>query len=297
MGHSLDDLALLVDAMRAGGVRALARAQGVPRSTVSRRLTRLERGLGMQLTRRRTGALSLSDDAQTSFDRLAQLIDEARELAEELGDRSPEPRGVLRLATTPVFADQVLPRVMAKYFAAHPQVRLELLSSMERADLVTERIDVAIRGGPIEDSTSLTARRLAGLSVGLFASPRYKKRRGLPASVGELAEHDLLLSTTRAAGTQWLLQRGNRQESIRVLGKVHANNQSFLTGLCEHGVGIMRAPLHVVRQQLKRRLLVPVLESTWIRGDVFLVFPLNPPPRTRAFVDLAVKEFGLIDRS
>ena len=56
-------------------------------------------------------------------------------------------------------------------------------------------------------------------------------------------------------------------------------------------MGIARAPVHVVREQLKRRALVPVLESTWIHGDVYLVFPLAPPPRTRAFVDLAVATF------
>src|SRR5262245_12634321 len=131
-GHTLDDLALLVDAVRAGGVRAVARAMGVPRSTASRRLARMQQALGAPLTRRGAGPLALSDAAEASFERIAQLVDEARELGAELGRRGKEPQGVLRLATTSVFAGHVLPPVMAKYLARYPRVRLELSTTTER---------------------------------------------------------------------------------------------------------------------------------------------------------------------
>jgi DNA-binding transcriptional LysR family regulator len=291
MGHSLDDLALLVDVVRAGGVRAVARAQGVPRSTVSRRLSRLEDDLGVRLTRRGAGALALSDTAEESFERLARLVDDARELASELSTKGREPHGVLRLATTSIFAEHVLPPIAAAYLAKYPRVRFELLSSTERVDLAAERVDVAIRGGPLDDSSSFTAKRLGTLTVGLFASPGYARKHGLPATPAELATHELLVSTTRSAGAQWGVQRKERREQVRVMGRVHAANENFLLRLAEQGAGIVRTPTYVVQRQVKRGQLVPVLESWWIRSEVHLVYPLGPPPRTRAFVELAVAAF------
>lgn len=292
MGHSLDDLALLVDVVRAGGVRAVARARGVPRSTVSRRLARLEGELGVRLTQRGTGALALSDAAEESFERLARLVDEARDVSAELTTRGREPRGVLRLTTTPTFAEAVLPPITAAYLARYPRVRFELLSSTERVDLAAERIDVAIRGGALDDSTAYTAKRLGELTVGLFASPAYVKRRGAPASPAELGEHDLLVSTTRSAGAHWGVQRRERREQVRVLGRVHAANEHFLLRLCEEGAGIVRSPTYVVAEQVRRGRLVPVLESAWVRSEVHLVYALGAPPRTRAFVELALAAFA-----
>jgi DNA-binding transcriptional LysR family regulator len=292
MGHSLDDLALLVDVVRAGGVRAVARAQGLPRSTVSRRLARLEEDLGVRLTQRGSGALALSDDAEASFERLARLVDEARDLSAELTTRGREPRGVLRMATTPIFAEHVLPDLLATYLAKYPAVRFELLSSTERIDLAAERVDVAIRGGPLEDSTSFTAKRLGTLTVGFFASPAYLARRGTPQSPAELADHDLLVSTTRSAGGQWGVQRKDRREQLRVVGRVHAANENFLLELAERGAGIVRAPTYVVAERLRRGRFVPVLEATWLHSEVNVVYPLGAPPRTAAFVELLVKAFA-----
>ena len=202
MGHTLDDLALLVDVVRAGGVRAVARDLGLPRSTVSRKLQRLETSLGVGLKRKGTGALALSEAAQSTFERLARLVDEAREISDELGNQQTEPRGVLRLATTSLFAENLLPELMTRYLAANPKVRVEVLSSTDRLDLTTERIDVAIRSGPIEDLATWTSKKLrAATTVGLYASPAYLKRRGSPPNVEALGEHELLVSTRRAAGS------------------------------------------------------------------------------------------------
>lgn len=288
MGHTLDDLALLVDVVRAGGVRAVARDLGLPRSTVSRRLQRLEQSLGVGLNRR-GGALALSEAAQSSFERLARLVDEARDVSEELGNQQTEPRGVLRLATTSLFAEHLLPDVMARYLAANPRVRVEVLSSTDRLDLTAERIDVAIRSGPIEDLATWTSKKLrAATTVGLYASPAYLKRRGHPANVEALAEHELLVSTTRAAGTQWVVQRRDRRAPVRVLGRLHSTSENLLLSLCERGAGIVRAPFYAVEDRVRRGRLAPVLESTWVRAEIHLVYPLAAPPRTRAFVACAL---------
>jgi DNA-binding transcriptional LysR family regulator len=227
MGHTLDDLALLVDVVRAGGVRAVARSQGVPRSTISRRLHRLEASLGLTLTRRGAGQLELSEGAQAAFERLARVVDEAREVSGELGDRQRAPSGVLRLATTALFAEHLLPDLMARYLAANPKVRVEVLSSTDRLDLSAERVDVAIRGGPLEDLGSFTSKKLGALTVCLYCSPAYAKRRGLPMSVDALATHDLLVSTSRPAGTQWVLQRRDGRKPVRVLGRLHSTNDNL----------------------------------------------------------------------
>jgi DNA-binding transcriptional LysR family regulator len=293
MGHTFDDLALLVDVVRAGGVRAVARELGVPRSTVSRRLQRLETSLGVRLERR-GGGLVLSEAAQSSFERLARVVDEAREVSDELGSQQAEPRGVLRLATTALFAEHALPDVLAAYLAAHPKVRVEVLSSTERLDLAAERVDVAIRAGPLEDLATWTSRKLGRVTtVGLYASPAYARRRGLPATLEALEQHELLVSTSRPAGTQWVTQRREGRKPVRVVGRLHSTSENLLLSLCERGAGLIRAPAYAVEEQVSRGRLVPVLESTWLRTEIHLVYPLGAPPRTRAFVECALEHFSV----
>lgn len=292
MGHDLDDVALFVDAVRAGGVRAAAAQRGVPRSTVSRRLLRLEKALGVALFQRGSTKLKLTDAGAAHFEQLSRAVDEVRTVCGELSAGAREPRGTLRLATTPAFAECILPELTTRYLALHPRVRVELLTSAERIDLVGERVDLAIRAGAPPDTRALTARRLSPVVIGYYASPEYLRRRGVPESVDALLGHELLVAGAKAGGAEWSFVGDAGVRRVKVEGRVHVDNTAFLRKVAEHGGGIARLPDYQVADALAAGTLVPVLRPHWLRTEVMALFPLRPPAKTRAFLKL----LGQLDR-
>lgn len=278
----LDDASLFIDAVRAGGVRALARQRGVPRSTVSRALNRLETTLGVTLVARASGRLKLTQAGEESFDRLAAAVDEARAMLDELGASGREVRGLLRVTSTPIVGE-LLPKAIAAYLEAHPGARVELLPSSEKLDLEAQRVDVALRAGPPPDSDRFTARRCGKVSLGFFASPRWLKAHGPVASLDAVED---LLVTQRAGGT-WLL--GN--EARRVTARVHADDLSLLQQLCERGLGIARLPLTQAAVAVREGRLAAVLETASLEADVHLVYRVKPPAKVKAFVAACVAAF------
>ncbi|MFO0599963.1 MAG: LysR substrate-binding domain-containing protein [Myxococcaceae bacterium] len=277
----LDDAALFVDAVRAGGVRALARQRAVPRSTVSRALTRLEAALGLKLVLRHTTRLTLTEPGERCFDRLAAAVDEAREALLETGAARREVTGLLRISTTPNFADQLLPELVARFLARHPRASVEVVPASQKVDLEVDRIDVALRAGALADSEHLTARRLGAFTLGFYASPAYVSARGSPSSVAELLGHDLL--ATHRANAAWLVNVNGKTQTVRVSARAHAESTEFLRQLCLRGVGIARLPTWQAEADVRARKLVPVLEPAWLTADLHLVHALKTPARARAF--------------
>lgn len=296
MGHvpSLEDLALFVGVVRAGGFRAAAAERQVPRSTISRRLAALEAQLGFPLLQRTTSKLVLTDLGGEYFERIARVVDEARALAEELGDRGSEPTGTLRVAASQLFAEEVLPPLACEYLQRHPRVRLELVLAPQRMDLIAERIDLAFRTGPLDDASALAARRLGTSINGFFASPAYIERRGRPETPDDLRRHDAILVTQRSAGTTWAYRDGGALASLRLPGRIVVNSYQFAHRACREGAGIARVPTFVVADDLRHGRLVGLLEPHWVHTDVFAVYPRGPAAtrKTRAFLDLVCERFA-----
>jgi DNA-binding transcriptional LysR family regulator len=299
----LDDAALFVDAVRAGGVRALARQRGIPRSTVSRALTRLEETLGLTLVSRRTARLTLTEAGERSFDRLAAAVDDAREALLEAGASRREVTGLLRISTTPNFADVLLPELVARFLERHPKASVEVVPASQKVDLELDRIDVAIRAGALPDSEQLTARKLGTLTLGFYASGEYLQRRGTPATLAELLQHDLVV--THRTNASWLVNVNGKPQTVRVSARAHAENNEFLRQLCLRGVGIARLPTWQAEEDVREGALVPVLESAWLTADLHVLHALKSPARAKAFVAVCsevlakrpLSDWGRRDRS
>lgn len=279
----LDDASMFIDAVRAGGVRALARQRGVPRSTVSRALARLEATLGVTLVARSTGKLRLTEAGEEGFERLAAAVDEARGLLEDLGTSGREVRGLLRVTSTPIVSD-LLARAMAAFLEQHPAARVELLASSEKLDLEATRVDVALRAGPPPDSDRFTARRCGTVTLGFFASPRWLKKHGPVENIDALS--DLLV--TQRSGASWMLGG----ESKRVTARVHADDIELVQALCERGAGIARLSTTRAAPAVRDGRLVPVLEAAWLKAELHLVYRLKPQEKVKAFVAACLGALG-----
>jgi len=201
----LNDIAMFVQVVRSNSFAEAARRLGLPPNTVSRRVQQLEANLGMRLLQRSTRKLTLTSSGQGFYERCAGAVDGLLEAGVEMMTGSREPSGMVRVAAPADFLDFFPMEWVAEFLAAHPRVRLEFVLSDANADLITEQIDVAFRGGPLLDSGYVGRQILDPGSDGLVASPAYIAAHGSPRTLEDLVSHDCVIFAHPSGHATWRL--------------------------------------------------------------------------------------------
>ena len=292
----LNDIALFVQVVRFGSFAEAARRQGLPPNTVSRRVQQLELQVGTRLLQRSTRKLTLTSAGQAFHDRCAASVDGLVEASQELLTGSAEPSGLVRVAAPADFFDFFPLAWVAAFLSAHPRVRLDFVLSDSVADLIADRIDVAIRGGALHDSTYIARQVLGPRSDGLVASPAYVARRGAPLTLQDLAGHDCITFPHPSGLTTWRLtnERG-MEEDVQVTGRFHANTAQALRKATLAGLGIALLPPTMTSSDLLEGQLVHILprhQRTWHALNVVYPSRRHLPPAVAAFITLVMVKLG-----
>lgn len=295
----LNDVATFVQVVRYGSFAEASRRLGVPPNTLSRRVQQLEAQLRTRLMQRSTRNLALTSAGQTFHDRCASAVDGLVEAGEELTSGNQEPSGLVRVAAPANFFDFFLMEWLTEFLAAHPQVRVDFVLSDERADLISDRIDVAVRGGLLEDSGFFARKVLdAGLDA-LVASPAYIAARGAPGTLQELSDHDCLGFGHPSGRATWRLSGPDgRATDVQVAGRFSGNTVQALRKAALAGLGITLLPSSMTRCDLRAGVLVPVLPGYHREGHgVNLVYPSRRhlPLAVSAFIDLVIDKLGAVE--
>lgn len=291
-----NDLLLFAKVVDEGSFSRAAERMGLPKSTLSRRITALETELGERLLLRTTRKLSLTDFGHGVLEHARQMAAEVEAAAALAQQRQIEPSGRLRVSMPGDLANVALVPFLDAFVARYPSVELEIDLSPRRVDLIGENFDLAIRMGKLGDDASLAARRLAVFSAGLYASPRYLARRGTPSEPEALMEHDALrLLARNGEPLSWILSRGEQRWEGIPPGRVTANSPDLLIRLARTGAGIAVVPDHYAQAYVERGELVRVL-ADWNTPSTtaWAVFPGRRlmPARTRVFLDMLAAEFA-----
>lgn len=282
---SLDDLALFVSIVEAGSLAGAARSAGLPKSSVSRRLAALEADMGVDLIRRSTRRLAITEPGQALFDRCRPLVQELRAAPIELLDAGGETHGRLRVTATGAFGRRFIGPVLAEFLEHNPRVSADLVLLDRPVDLIDEGFDLAIRMGPLADS-GLMRRKLVDLERVLCAAPSYLDRAGPIGSLDEVRRHQAVVSLE---GNRWAFSVGSQTRQINPNGRFAGNQLETLLDAVLSGCGLAVLPLFLVADNLKRGRLVRLLpETPPIVGMATLLWPAsrNLPVRTRQFIDL-----------
>jgi DNA-binding transcriptional LysR family regulator len=278
----LNRIAVFARVVEAGSFTAAAAALGVRKSSVSRSVAALEETLGIRLLQRTTRRLSLTDAGAAYYARARDALaglEEARRAASSVG---AEARGVVRI-TAPVDLAGDLGKVTSAFVRAHPAVRVEVSLTSRFADLVKEGFDLAVRAGPLVDS-SLLARKLGETEIGLFASPAYLDRAGRPRRLSDLARHDCILYRAAGATAVWRLSGPRGEEEVSVRGGVETDEYAFVRASAREGAGIAFTPIGMVASLVEGGDLERVLPRYALRGaPVHIVWP------SRGFEPAAVR--------
>ena len=287
-------LAALVKVVQAGSFTRAAEAMRTQKAHLSRVITHLERELGVRLLERTTRSLSLTEVGREIFERAVGILG-AVEDAERVAQRMlAEPRGVLKLTCGVEFGVIAVSRWIDAYLQRYPQVSVDADFTGRVIDIVHEGFDLAIRVGELPDSR-LAARRLGELHYGLFASPDYLARRGIPGSPEELAQHDLLVFTAGSHRVGWRLVQGSENRRIEAPARLRINNSFAVRDAAIQGLGIAQLPALVANAALSSAQLTRVLPDWHPPAvPVHALFPSNRylTPKVRAFIDHAVHAFS-----
>lgn len=281
---NLDDLALFVGIVDAGSLAAAARAAGLPKSSVSRRLVALETRLNTRLVQRSTRKLSLTDAGHRLYERCSPLVAEALAAEADVRSESTEPRGVLRVTATGAFGRLYVGPLLGEFLARYQDVSAELSLLDRTVNLIEEGFDVAIRMGELDDS-DLIGRKLGDIERMLCAAPAYLERMGDVAELGDLKRH---VTLSALSGNRWRFTVGDRVTSVMANGRLVSNQIEVLYAATLQGCGIAVLPRFLVLDDLTSGRLVKLLpETPPTNGAAQALWPSrrNVSARTRSFVD------------
>jgi DNA-binding transcriptional LysR family regulator len=286
----LNDMALFVEVAHTRSFRRAADATGVPNSTLSRRISALEKAIGLRLLHRTTRKVELTEAGQLYYERCRRIVEEARIAHEQLGEMLAQPSGVLRASLPVDFATIYMAPLIAEFARRYPGIAFDFDLTPRRVDLVTEPFDVAIRMGELADS-HLIARLLARLSVQVYASPRYLELSGEPTHPSELTKHECV--GFPKAG-KWTLHRGAETVEVDVGGRFLVNSVGMFRRLATLDLGVILLPEEIAAEDLPGGRLRRILPD-W-QGKSTPVYALTEtrllPAKTQRFIEFLQERLG-----
>jgi DNA-binding transcriptional LysR family regulator len=291
----LAEMRVFVHAIERGTFAGAASAMGLTPSAVSKLISRLEARLGVRLVNRTTRKLSLTAEGETYFVSGRRLIEAVDGLEQEVAASAGEPRGLLRISTTVSFGVQHLAPAMIEFQRRYPQVRINMSLTDRPLNLHAEQIDVALRVGPLSDS-SLMSRKIGEIGRVICASPQYIEQFGAPKRPDDLASHRCIVFTA-AGRARWAFKTPSGGiEQRDVTGTFATDSHDCMLQLALHGAGIARLADFQVARPIKSGALIPLLvehhhpEPT----PAYTIFPPGTQkiPKVRVFLDFLLERFG-----
>ncbi|WP_437998875.1 LysR family transcriptional regulator [Sorangium sp. So ce185] len=285
-----------------GSITAAARTLGETKGSVSRRITRLEHALGVELLRRSPRRVQATEDGLAYRMRVGRALELLEDANAALQQARARPSGHLRVTAPFDLGLSLLAPLSAGFAERYPEISVEMLLTEALLDFDAHQIDVALRATASLPDSSLIAYRLQHIEMGLFAAPAYLRKHGPVRRPEDLAGHRLLLAqTTRGHATIALQPRdGGDRAELRVRAAIAASDYSFCREVALAGAGIALVPAVNVRSDLDAKRLVPVLKDHAIDGaaPLYLVHPGTRflPSKIRAFRDYLLDAFGVQGR-
>ena len=293
--QDLNDLYYFAAVVDHGGFAAAERALGIPKSRLSRRISALESELGVRLLQRSTRRFAVTD-VGTSVHRHAQSMLAEAQAAREAVDRlSAEPRGTVRISVPVSMAQQQFPKLLPEFMALYPKVRLQLIVSNRRVDVINEGVDVALRvRSKLDDDGSLVMRSFGQIQELLVASPGYLDRAGRPQVPEELVEHVTLSISEDDARQRWELHGPEGEvRRIELQPRVTGFDFPMMQAMARDGIGITLLPETVCADAVRRGELEVVLPQWRLpQGIAHAVFASRRGllPAVRVLIDFLAEK-------
>ena len=287
----LEGVEVFVKVVEAGSFTEAARQLNLPKSTVSRRISRLEDNLRVRLLQRTTRKLALTDAGSAYFAQVAPALTAVRAADAQVGELQSATQGVVRITAPFDFGTNFLTEIIAQFTERYPDICMDVSLSDQMVDLIAEGYDVAFRGGVLEDS-SLVARPLGRGQSWLVASPSYLSQRNSINQPEDLEGHRLAMFRAPDFVARWAFDGPDRKVRLELGGHINADEYGFLKALAVAGQGIAAIPWFLCSRDVEENRLVRVLPGWGLPGgQMHLVYPSARylPQRVALFRDFVLE--------
>ncbi|TQV83298.1 LysR family transcriptional regulator [Denitrobaculum tricleocarpae] len=287
-----------VSVVEEGGFAKAARGMGMATSSLTRQVNALETHLGTLLLNRSTRSVTLTDAGARYFEQAVRILEDLEEANRSVSEREGPPRGLLRISLPVAFARLHIAPAIPEFLRACPDIELDLFLSDGLVSLVEERVDLAVRIGSLT-SSSLVARKLAPHRRVLCASPAYLEEHGTPRAPSDLTEHDCLTFSYSKGDQHWKFAGPSGGQSVRVKGRLRANNSEMLRTAAIDGAGVILMPSWLIGADVEAGRLCRLLDDWEVNAGesvegIHAVYLPNRrgSKKVKAFIDFLAQRFG-----
>jgi DNA-binding transcriptional LysR family regulator len=284
----LNDWLIFAQVVEAGGLSAASRLLDVPKSTLSRRLTKLEDDFGSRLVIRRGRTFELTEAGRLFYQEARRLTEQVANSTERLSEGIQQEGGTLRMTAPKAPGGYFLGVWLAEFIQQYPHIHIELDLTDRTVNLYEQGYDLALRVGPMIDS-SLIARKLGESERILVAAPEYLKLYGYPESPEELSQHKCIsFGEHRSGQSSWVLSKNRQSQRINFHSALRCDDMATNMRLVQSGAGITMIPAFVCKESLASGSLQHIL-TQWYgpTPEFYLVYTERElmPNRLRLLIE------------
>ncbi len=285
----ISGLKTFIEVVRRGSFSSVARDHNTSPSSVSRSIAALEEELGVRLLQRSTRRLELTEAGVLYIDRIEASVEKIEQAGLNVAELSGIPQGTLRVTAPVDFGQIAVAPLLPEFSASYPEINFDLLFTDEVLDLLTERIDIAVRLGPPIDYPYVGVKLFDERFV-LCASPSYIDQYGRPQMPREVAEHNCM-HFPMADYMQWCFHhKSDRAETVKVRSSLRVTNSVILKDCALAGMGLTLLPYWAVCRELSNGGLIDLfpdykLTASNLNTAAWLMYP------TRSYLPLKVRVF------
>ncbi len=288
------ELQLFVEVAETGSISRAAEATDLSISAASRYLISLEGRLGVQLVRRTTRNLYLTEAGAEFHRRCKSILSDLGEAESVIKEATVRPSGVLRVTASLSFCMLHIAPMLPEFTARYPEITVDVIAANRYYDIIENGIDVAVRTKVLEPDSNITIRRLASTRRILAATPSYIEANGAPRFPAELAKHRLLNYGLADNPRELAFQRCGESVVVKVKPLLESNDGQILRVAALNGMGILVQPKYIVYDDLKAGRLIPVLND-WdlprLTMNIAFQTRTHMPVKVRLFIDALVERF------
>ncbi|WP_181459075.1 LysR family transcriptional regulator [Herbaspirillum rubrisubalbicans] len=290
---------LFVQVAELGSLSRAAEALGMSNAAASRSLAALEERLGARLVERSTRRLGLSQSGEAFYRQCKAALTQMKEAEELVNANSVAPSGLLRVTSSLSFCMKHISPLLPRFHRLYPDITLDVVAANRYVDLLDSGIDVAIRTREFEPDSNIAVRRLASTRRILAAAPGYLAARGVPRTLEQLSEHDLLVySHSNTPNSLRFTHRDGSQCSLDIHALMQSNDGQIIRAAALEGLGILIQPNYIIYDDVVAGRLVPVLDE-WDLPRLVINIAYQGrkhlPAKVRVFIDFLVQHFAEMD--
>src|ERR1700732_2244422 len=254
----LDAMQAFVRVIEKGSFSAVAKERGIGQPAVSKQSSSLEEELGTELIRRTSRSIALTEAGRDFYESALRILDDFENAASRIGRGQTTPKGLIRVTVPPTFARLHMVSKLPAFFAAYPDMAVELAASESPTTIIEDGFDLAIHSGDLPDST-LVARRFAQTIIILVATPHYLARYGAPESPDDLHRFRSVVFVERGSIQPWSFGSGRDVKPVIPTGVFRTSDvEQMRMGVLEH-LGIAQAPAWLFAAELREGTVVRLL--------------------------------------